>query len=42
MFQLEILTIDVISGILYFREIILEDISDTTPSHPLDNRYMRS
>ena len=33
-FQLEILTINVISGIVYFREIILEsswNISETTP-----------
>ena len=34
-FQLEILTINVISDIVYFREIILEssrNISETTPS----------
>ena len=33
-FQLEIFTINVISGIVYFREIILEslqNISETTP-----------
>ena len=33
-FQLEILTINVISGIVYFREIILEssrNVSETTP-----------
>ena len=33
-FQLEILTINAISGIVYFREIILEslqNISETTP-----------
>ena len=35
-FQLEILTINVITGIVYFREIILEsswNVSETTPRH---------
>ena len=34
-FQLEILSINVISGIVYFREIILDsswNVSETTPS----------
>ena len=33
-FQLEILTVDVVSGIVYFREIILassRNVSETTP-----------
>ena len=32
-FQLEILTLNVIPGIVYFRQIILE-ISETTPRNP--------
>ena len=39
-FQLEIVTIDVISSIVYFREIILEsswNVSETTPSSSIVN-----
>ena len=38
-FQLEILTINVITGIVYFCEIILEsseNISEITPGNPTD------
>ena len=40
-FQLEILTINVISDILYFHEIVLEslrNVSETTPSWPSEHR----
>ena len=38
-FQLEILTINMISGMVYFREIILEcsrNVSETTPRFTFD------
>ena len=44
-FQLEILTIHVITGIVYFREIILEssrDVSETAPRHLIQICWPRS
>ena len=40
-FQLEILTINVISSIIYFREIILESSRNVSETEPMDLRVLK-